>query len=99
MSLTEKQLTDTRFELIDNFKKTGLTLEEIADDLKCSKDYLIKVFNLNSDRLEDPWILRNYLIENLTSKNINITPFTALVGNSEDYWFLDSEYINNNVIK
>lgn len=98
MSLTDAQIENTKKELRSNFEKSGLTIEEIADKLKTSPEYIKQLFNLNPRRLEDTWILRNYLIEVLEEKSIEVTPFTALVGQSEGYWFLDSSYINNGVI-
>ncbi len=71
----------------------------ISRDLLTSQKYIKQLFELNPTHLEDTWILRNYLIEVLNEKSIEITPFTALVGKSENYWFLDSNYINKKVIK
>lgn len=99
MSLTDKQIDDTKYELKSNFEKSGLSIDEIAKNLKTSPEYIEQLFDLNPSRLEDTWILRNYLIEVLDEKSIEITPFTALVGKSENYWFLDSNYINEKVIK
>ena len=96
--LTQQQIEKTKNELEENFKKTNLTIDGIADELKCSPEYLKRVFNLNSLRIEDPWILRNFLMDYLTHNNTEITPFAALVGNCEDYIFLDSTYINNGEI-
>ena len=99
MSLNEKQIADTKFELKSNFEKSELTIEKIASDLNTTPDYINQLFDLNPARLEDTWILRNYLINVLNEKSIEITPFTALVGKSENYWFLDSNYVNNGIIR
>ena len=98
MSLTDAQIENTKSELKSNFEKSGLTIEEIAEKLKTTPEYIEELFNLNPRRLEDTWILKNYLIEVLNEKSIEVTPFTALVGKSEGYWFLNSDYINNGVI-
>ena len=98
MSLTDKQLETTSREMKSNFKKSGLTLEEIAQDLKTTPEYVEDLLNLNPKRIEDPWILRNYLIRVLNEKSIAITPFTVLAVESEKVWFLDSDYINNGEI-
>ena len=98
MSLTDAQIENTKFELKSNFEKSGLTIDEIAQKLKTTPEYIEELFNLNPRRLEDTWILRNYLIEVLDEKSIEITPFTALVGKSENYWFLNSNYVNGGVI-
>ena len=99
MSLSYEQIENTKKELKSNFDKSGLTVEEIADKIKTTPEYVEDLFNLNPRRLEDTWILKNYLIEVLNEKSIEVTPFTALVGNSENYWFLNSDYIKNGVIK
>lgn len=98
MTLTDIQIENTKKELKSNFEKSGLTIKQISDDLKTSPEYIEELFNLNSKRLEDTWILRNYLIEVLNEKSINITPFTALKGDASNYWFLDANYINNKII-
>ena len=99
MSLTDEQIENTKFELKSNFEKSGLTVDEIASDLKTSPEYINQLFDLNPARLEDTWILRNYLINVLNEKSIEITPFTALVGRSENYWFLNSNYVNKGIIE
>ena len=98
MSLDETQIRNTKAELKANFEKSGLTIEKIAKDLGTDENYINDLFNLNPRRLEDTWILKNYLIADLNSKSIEVTPFTALVGESENYWFLNSNYINNGKI-
>ena len=98
MSLDETQIRNTKAELKSNFEKSGLTIEKIAKDLGTDETYINDLFNLNPRRLEDTWILKNYLIADLNSKSIEVTPFTALVGESENYWFLNSNYINNGKI-
>ena len=99
MTLTDAQTKRTSEELKSNFKKTGLTVEEVARDLKTTPEYIEDLLELNPRRIEDPWILRNYLIDVLTEKSIEITPFSVLRVKSEKVWFLDSNYINNGEIK
>ena len=99
MTLTQAQTKRTSEELKSNFKKTGLTVEEVARDLKTTPEYIEDLLDLNPRRIEDPWILRNYLIDVLNEKSIEITPFTVLRVKSEKVWFLDSNYINNGEIK
>lgn len=98
MSLTDKKIEDTKYELKSNLKKADFQLMKISKDLLTSQKYIKQLFELNPTHLEDTWILRNYLIEFLNEKSIEITPFTSLVGKSENYWFLDSNYIKK-VIK
>lgn len=99
MTLTIEQEENTKYELKENFKKSSLSIEKIAHDLKTTTKYIEELMNLNPNRLEDVWILRNYLINILHEKSLEVIPFTALIGNSENYWFLDSNYINNGIIK
>ena len=98
MSLTDAQIENTKSELKSNFEKSGLTIEEIAEKLKTTPEYIEELFNLNPRRLEDTWILKNYLIEVLNEKSIEVTPFTALVGESEGYWFLNIILLDLNII-
>lgn len=98
MTLTEAEMERTRPELKSNFKKSGLTVEEVANDLKTTPEYIEELLELKPNRIEDPWILRNYLTDVLNEKSIEVTPFTVLVGRSERVWFLDSDYINNGEI-
>ena len=99
MSLSYEEIENTKKELKSNFDKSGLTVEEIADKIKTTPEYVEDLFNLNPRRLEDTWILKNYLIEVLNEKSVEVTPFTALRGSCEDYWFLNSDYIKNGVIR
>ncbi len=72
MSLNPLQIQHTKKELRKNFELTGLSKSEIANDLKISEVKLEKIFNLKQRRLEDPWILRNYLLEKV-KKNRSTT--------------------------
>ena len=99
MSLSYEEIENTKKELKSNFDKSGLTVEEIADKIKTTPEYVEDLFNINPRRPEDTWILKNYLIEVLNEKSVEVTPFTALRGNCEDNWFLNSDYIKNGAIR
>ena len=98
MSLTLKQKQDTRDELLDNFNKSGLSIQKVADDLGTSVKYIQELFKLEPKRLEDTWILRNYLIEKVREVNKTPTPFTALAADYHNIWFLDARYIDGKKI-
>ncbi|WP_205271817.1 DUF2316 family protein [Lactococcus taiwanensis] len=94
MSLNPLQIQHTKKELRKNFELTGLSKSEIANDLKISEVKLEKIFNLKQRRLEDPWILRNYLLEKVKKTGQQPVPFTALAGDWHRHWFLDSNLID-----
>ena len=95
MSLTAQQEEDTRRELRENFEKSGLTVEEIAESLDTSVDYIQELFALRPRRYEDTWILRNLLIRAVQEQGETPVPFTALAGDWHKIWFLDGDFIDN----
>ncbi|MGF1981820.1 DUF2316 family protein [Lactococcus taiwanensis] len=94
MSLNPLQIQHTKKELRKNFELTGLSKSEIASDLKISEVKLEKIFNLKQRRLEDPWILRNYLLEKVEKTGQQPLPFTALAGDWHRHWFLKANLID-----
>ena len=94
MSLTLKQKDDTRRELRENFEKSGLTVERIAEDLGTTTAYIERLFRLEPRRYEDTWILKNYLIDKVGQVGGTPTRFTALAGDYRVIWFLDAGYID-----
>lgn len=98
MSLTAQQTLDTKKEFQENFKRTGLTLEQIAEDLHTSPASIADTLVLNVSRIEDPWVLKNYLEDVLDKKGIASIPFSALVGDYHRYWFLNSRRIEKRKI-
>ena len=98
MSLSVKQKEDTRRELKENLDKSGVSVHEAADDLGTTEEYVMRLMRLEPKRLEDTWILKNYLIEKVRSGGKKPTAFTALGGDYHEIWFLDSEYIDGKKI-
>ena len=94
MSLTEKQKDDTRQELKENLDKAGVSIEETAAALGTTEDYIMQLLRLEPRRLEDTWILKNYLIEKVREAGKTPTEFTALGGDYHVIWFLDAHYID-----
>ncbi len=99
MSLSDKQKDDTRFELKENLIKSGVDIPAIAADLGTSEDYIEQLLRLEPKRLEDTWILKNYLIAKVKEAGKQPTPFTALGGDYHVIWFLNAGYIDGKIIK
>ena len=98
MSLSKKQMDDTRNELRENLEKSGVDIHKAAIDLGTTDDYIEQLLRLEPKRLEDTWILKNYLIEKVTEAGKTPTKFTALGGDYRIIWFLNSDYIDGKKI-
>lgn len=98
MTLTQQQKQNTIREFHDNVVLTGLSMETIAKDLNTTTEKLSKLMSLSVESLEEPWILKNYLIEQIEKQGESPIPFTALVGDYHDYWFLDSSKIDKRAL-
>jgi len=98
MSLSAKQIDDTRRELRENLDKAGLKIQEVATDLGTTEEYIMQLLRLEPKRLEDTWILKNYLTDKVRKAGKTPTAFTALGGDYHVIWFLDSEYIDGGKI-
>ena len=98
MSLSEKQKDDTRKELKENFDKSGVNIQQVAADLGTTEAYIEQLMRLEPKKLEDTWILKNYLIEKVMEAGKTPTAFTALGGNYKVIWFLDADYIDGKKI-
>jgi len=94
MSLNPQQMAATRQELQKNFELTGLSKQQVAKDLQISPVKLERLFELAQRSLEDPWILRNYLIAKVEAVGKTPIPFTALSGDWHRHWFLNSDVID-----
>ena len=98
MSLSKKQEDDTRRELRENLARSGVDIAQAAADLGTTREYLERVMRLDERRLEDAWILRNYLIEKVREAGGTPTPFTALAADHHIIPFLNSAYIDGKKI-
>lgn len=99
MSLSASQKKATIQEFQQNIELLGYSLEKIALELDSTPAYLNKILHLETGVIEEPWILRNYLLEKLAQENKIAIPFTALKGAAEDYWFLDIDKIKRGITK
>ena len=98
MSLTKQQEENTRRELRENFNKAGVSLQQAAEDLGTSEEYIVELLGLKPKYLEDTWILRNYLLEKAAEAGETPTPFTALGADYHIIPFLNSDYIDGKKI-
>ncbi len=98
MSLKIIERRNTRREFVRNIQLIGQTTAVVAEDLKISEQQLIEIINLKGSKIEDPWIVRNYIIDYASKKNMHLIPFSKLKGEASDYFFLDLKYIQNGQI-
>ncbi len=94
MSLNSIEKRKTIAELKANFQTLGNPFKQAAIDLDSTEAEIGNVLNLNVERIEDPWILKNYLHEQLLSKHLPEVPYSKLSGDYHSYWFLNSEVIS-----
>lgn len=98
MSLTIRQRENTIREFEQNRELLGLSFEHVARDLGTTSDRIKDIAQLQGRSIEEPWILRNYLLSQAQARGVELVPFTALVGDPRDYWFLDTQTIARGVI-
>ena len=94
MSLSMLQKHNTKRELRANIELAGLSVSDIARDLDTTEDYVLRVLDLRSGCLEDPWIVKEYLCDVLSEQHKETIAFTALAGDYRQYWFLDASKID-----
>ncbi|AVK60574.1 DUF2316 domain-containing protein [Lactobacillus sp. CBA3605] len=94
MSLNPVERQTTSQELQANFTRSGLSCAQVAVALQTTPERIKAVLALKVQRIEDPWILRNYLAQQLVQQGITPVPYHHLVGDAADYWFLNQARIN-----
>ncbi|PJM72927.1 hypothetical protein CS006_06615 [Bifidobacterium primatium] len=94
MSLSMTQRRNTIREFKENLGLLGLTPADLAKYFDVDERYIVDIIELRSGVLEDPWIIRNYLLRKAEERGVELKPFTALVGDHHDYWFLDGVMID-----
>lgn len=94
MSLTREQRASTIREFAENMDRLGVTADDVAVALGGTPAYAQQVVNLRARNLEDPWVVRNWLLRIAAERGVALLPFTALAGDHHDYWFLDGPYID-----
>ncbi|GAX01589.1 DUF2316 family protein [Secundilactobacillus silagei] len=98
MSLTPEQTEASRQEFKENIKRSGLSLTEIATALGTTADVIAQCVDMHPRRIDDNWIIRNYLLQYMGDHDIEPVPFSAMVGDYHDYWFLHPSIIERSVI-
>ncbi|WP_086349604.1 DUF2316 family protein [Candidatus Enterococcus clewellii] len=98
MTLTVKQQENTIEEFKQNIALTGRSIEQIARDLHTDAETIRQVQQLNAQSLEEPWVLRNYLLQTLEQMGKTPVAFSALVGDHHQYWFLNAAKIDQKKI-
>ena len=93
MSLTAIERVHTKKELAANFKLANVSKKKAANDLGTTPQHLTAVLELHGDRIEEPWILRNYLNQKIHAQNLQPIPYSKLQGDPATYWFLDAAFI------
>lgn len=93
MSLNPQEMQATRNSFQQNMALLNQSYEEIAQALQTNAAYVQSVADLDAAHIEDPWILKNYLEQQLHAIGKTSVPFTALKGDYHQYWFLDSRRI------
>lgn len=99
MSLSAKQRQATTEEFYENIQRLGSSFEEIAIDLETTPQHVKQVITLKTSILEEPWILRDYLLAELAKQEKTAVAFSALLGQAKDDWFLDQEKIQQGTLK
>lgn len=97
MSLTVAEHVATRTELQKKFAILNWPVERVAATLQTTKAHLQAVLALKPVSIEDPWVLNRFL-EEIRLAGREPVPFTVLVFNPKDYWFLKQRRIQNGVL-
>ena len=82
--LTYEQMSNTRKELQENFKRLGEDKRKVIADLNISECELEAALNMKNIDPVVVWWLRDYLVSNLEEKGIEVYPFTFLTDEIAD---------------
>lgn len=93
MVLTSDEAAAVKDELQGNFDLSGITLKMAAIDLKTTPEHIQDVLNLKNCRREEPWVLRNYLIQIVLLQEKEPYAFSKLIGNPKRFGFLNNQFI------
>lgn len=99
MSLNFLEKKRTSKELKSNFELLGKSSKEVAVALGTNEDKINDILNLKNAKMEDPWILKNYMDTEIRKNGKEPIKYSKLVGNHENYYFLDIDYINGKKIE
>lgn len=88
MSLNSTERFNTSNELKKNLKMSHLAIEDVANALNTSVEKINQILELDHVAPEDPWILKEYLSDQLRQQGLMDYPYSKLVGDFRNYWFL-----------
>lgn len=91
MSLNFRERVNTSNELRQNLTLSNLTIDNVAVDLNTSVQKINQILELDHVAPENPCILKEYLSNKLQSQGIIGYPYSKLVGDFRDYWFLNTK--------
>ncbi|MBC1271814.1 DUF2316 family protein [Listeria booriae] len=94
MSLTQQQVTDTIREFQQNLAISEWSVDQIAAELQTSSEKISRILHLEQQSIEDPWILKEFLEQQIKKLGKTAVPFTALKGDYRQYWFLNAKKID-----
>lgn len=98
MSLNPQEVQATKKEFQQNLALSGLSIEQIAADLKTTPIVIQQLLVLQARHIEDPWVLKNYLEAQIRAQGQQPIPFSALSGDYHRYWFLNTQRIDQQKI-
>jgi len=93
MSLNSTERFNTSNELKKNLKMSHLAIEDVANALNTSVEKIKQILELDHVAPEDPWILKEYLSDQLRQQGLMDYPYSKLVGDFRNYWFLSTRKI------
>lgn len=93
MSLTIKEQEATIAEFQEALARSKMSIQDLAKYFNTSPANIKGILNLHTNRIEEPWILKEFLNGKIISQGKNPVKFSALRGDYHQYWFLDSKII------
>ncbi len=85
--LTHAQIENTQKELQENYRRLGMSEEDVLKDLGISKQELLNVLNMEQPYPGNVWMVRDYLEDKLIEKGIEMMPFSSLSDHSVNHWY------------
>ncbi len=98
MSLNITERKQTIIEFNGNMQIANLTVNDLALHFQVSDSKINAIINLEDSCIENPWIIREYLIARIIETNKILFPFSKMNGSYTSYWFLDKAYISTMAI-
>ena len=94
MSLTYDEQKATKAELRAALALSGLSIQQLAEELGVTSQVIEDTLNLNCRAIENPWVLKEFLADVARKQGKEPVVFTALKGDYHRYWFLNARVID-----